>query len=64
MGMHNSRFDLQRLTAIVRKEMIQRVRELDLRAVGPTDALVSDFAMMLAVNATHSLYDRRNWIPL
>lgn len=45
-------------------EMIQRVRELDLRAVGPTDALVSDFAMMLAVNATHSLYDRRNWIPL
>jgi len=45
-------------------EMIQRCRELDLRAVGSPEALVSDFCMMLAVNATHSLYDRRNWIPL
>ncbi len=45
-------------------EMIQRVRELDLRAVGDADALVADFSMMLAVNTTHFLYDRRNWIPL
>jgi len=45
-------------------EMIQRLRELDLRAVGRADKLVSDFAMMLAVNATHLLYDRRSWIPL
>jgi hypothetical protein len=49
---------------MVLDEMIQRVRELDLRAIGATDALVSDFSMMLAVNATHSVYDRRNWIPL
>lgn len=45
-------------------EMIQRLRELDLRAVGRDDELVSDFAMMLAVHATHLLYDRRSWIPL
>lgn len=45
-------------------EMIQRVRELDLRAVGTPEGLVADFAMMLAVNTTHFLYDRRNRIPL
>ena len=44
--------------------MIQRVRELDLRAVGSQDDLVSDFSLMLAVNATHFLYDRSYWIPL
>lgn len=45
-------------------EMIQRVRELDLRAVGTPEGLVADFSMMLAVNTTHFLYDRRNRIPL
>ncbi len=45
-------------------EMTRRLRELDLRAVGRADEIVSDFATMLAVNSTHLLYDRRSWIPL
>ncbi len=45
-------------------EMIQRARELNLRASGPPEKIVADFSMMLAVNTTHFLYDRRSRIPL
>ncbi len=47
-------------------EMIGRCRELRLRAVGSERQLRSDFALLLTVQAMHSLYSRarRNWIPL
>jgi len=40
-------------------DMIQRARELDLRAVGDEARLLTDFSLMLAVHTTRSLYDRR-----
>ena len=45
-------------------EMIRRVRELDLRATGDEQELLNDFAMMLAVDATHALYSKKHWVPL
>lgn len=45
-------------------EMIQRTRELGLRAMGDEQALMTDFALMLSVNATHFLYNKKHWIPL
>ena len=45
-------------------EMIRRVRELDLRATGDEQELLADFAMMLAVDATHALYSKKHWVPL
>lgn len=48
----------------VLKEMIQRARELKLRAVGSANRLRIEFAIVLTVNTLHFHYSRRNWIEL
>lgn len=47
-------------------EMIERCRELKLRAPGPERQLVMDFAVLLTARAVHSLYgpNRRQWFAL
>jgi hypothetical protein len=47
-------------------EMIDRCRELKLRAPGPERQLVMDFAVLLTARAVHSLYgpNRRQWFAL
>jgi hypothetical protein len=47
-------------------EMIDRCRELRLRAVGPERQLTMDFAVLLTAKTVHSLYSpsRRQWIAL
>ena len=47
-------------------EMIERCRELRLRAVGPRAAAGTDFTVLLTVKTMHSLYSplRRQWIAL
>jgi Putative zinc-binding metallo-peptidase len=51
---------------MVLQEMIDRCRELRLRAVGRERDLVTDFAVLLTVRTMHFLYSRsgREWIPL
>ena len=47
-------------------DMIDRCRELRLRAVGPERQLTMDFAVLLTAKTVHSLYSpsRRQWIAL
>jgi hypothetical protein len=47
-------------------EMIDRCRELKLRAVGSERQLMMDFAVLLTAQTVHSLYSpsRRQWIAL
>lgn len=47
-------------------DMINRCRELRLRAVGPERQLIVDFAVLLTASTVHSLYSpsRRQWIAL
>lgn len=47
-------------------EMIDRCRELKLRAVGPERRLMTDFTLLLTAKTVHSLYSplRRQWIAL
>ena len=47
-------------------EMIERCRELKLRAVGPERQLRTDFTVLLTAKTVHSLYSplRRQWIAL
>ena len=47
-------------------EMIERCRELDLRAVGAERQLRTDFTVVLTAKTVHSLYSpqRRQWIAL
>jgi hypothetical protein len=47
-------------------DMINRCRELKLRAVGPTRQLVMDFTVLLTARAVHALYGprRRQWFAL
>lgn len=49
---------------MVLSEMIERCRELDLRAVGDEEELRMDFAVALTVNTMHSLYSQRSWVAL
>jgi hypothetical protein len=50
----------------VLNEMIERCRELKLRAVGPDRQLRTDFTVLLTAKTVHSLYSplRRQWIAL
>ena len=48
----------------VMDDMIDRCRELKLRAVGPGRQLVMDFAVLLTVETMHHHYSRRSWIAL
>jgi hypothetical protein len=50
----------------VLSNMINRCRELELRAVGPERPLAEDFAVLLTVKTMQFLYSqtRRTWIPL
>jgi hypothetical protein len=45
-------------------DMIDRCRELRLRAVGSERQLTMDFAVLLTAKTVHSLYSRRQWIAL
>jgi len=45
-------------------DMIDRCRELRLRAVGAERQLTMDFAVLLTAKTVHSLYSRRQWIAL
>jgi hypothetical protein len=47
-------------------DMIQRCRELDLRAVGPERKLIMEFTVLLTAKTTHALFgpSRRRWIAL
>ncbi|MFG0317642.1 MAG: putative zinc-binding metallopeptidase [Planctomycetota bacterium JB042] len=45
-------------------DMIERCRELKLRAVGLERRLVMDFAVLVTVQTMRSHFDRRNWIAL
>ena len=47
-------------------DMIQRCRELDLRAVGPERRLIVDFTVLLTAKTMHALFgpSRRRWIAL
>jgi hypothetical protein len=47
-------------------DMIERCRELKLRAVGPERLLTVDFAVLLTAETMHSLYSpsRRQWLAL
>jgi len=47
-------------------DMIARCRELDLRAVGPEQKLVTDFTVLLTAKTMHALFgpSRRRWIAL
>lgn len=51
---------------LVLDDMIQRCRELKLRAVGPERQLRTDFTLLLTARTVHSLYDpsRRKWFAL
>jgi hypothetical protein len=46
--------------------MIQRSRELDLRAVGPERQLLMEFTVLLTAKTMHALFgpSRRKWIAL
>ena len=48
----------------VLNDMIDRCRELKLRAVGSERKLLMDFVVLLTVNTMHFLYSRKNWIAL
>jgi len=47
-------------------EMIQRCRELNLRAVGPERKLIMEFTVLLTAKTMHALFgpSRRRWIAL
>jgi hypothetical protein len=47
-------------------DMIDRCRELELRAVGPKRQLITDFTVLLTAKTVHSLYGpaRRQWFAL
>jgi hypothetical protein len=47
-------------------DMIDRCRELKLRAVGPERQLIMDFTVLFTVKTVHSLYGpaRRQWFAL
>lgn len=47
-------------------DMVDRCRELKLRAVGPARQLKTDFTVLLTARAVHSLYSpsRREWIAM
>jgi hypothetical protein len=47
-------------------DMIDRCRELELRAVGPKRQLITDFVVLLTAKTVHSLYGpaRRQWFAL
>ena len=47
-------------------DMISRCRELDLRAVGPEQKLVTDFIVLVTAKTMHALFgpSRRKWIAL
>jgi hypothetical protein len=51
---------------VVLDDMIQRCRELGLRAVGPERKLVMQFTVLLAAKTMHALFgpSRRRWIAL
>jgi hypothetical protein len=46
--------------------MMSRCRELDLRAVGPKQKLVTNFTILLTAKTMHALFgpSRRKWIAL
>jgi hypothetical protein len=48
----------------VQGDMIDRCRELKLRAAGPGQQLLMDFAVLLTVETMHHHYSRRSWIAL
>jgi hypothetical protein len=48
----------------VLEDMIRRCRELRLYAVGDEDDLRMQFAVLLAVQTMHSLFNRRDWINM
>jgi hypothetical protein len=48
----------------VLSDMIQRARELGLRAVGDEEQLRMDFAVVLTVNTMHFLYSKRFWVAV
>jgi hypothetical protein len=50
----------------VLEEMIQRCRELDLRAVDPERKLIMEFTVLLTAKTMHALFgpSRRRWIAL
>ncbi len=48
----------------VLKDMIERCRDLKLRAVGSERKLCMDFAVLLTVQTMHFHYSRRSWIAL
>ena len=47
-------------------DMISRCRELNLRAVGPEQKLVTNFIILLTAKTMHALFgpSRRKWIAL
>jgi hypothetical protein len=48
-------------------DMIQRCRELNLRAVGPERKLIMEFTILLTAKTMHALFgssSRRKWIAL
>jgi len=47
-------------------EMIQRCRELNLRAIGPERKLIMEFTVLLTAKTMHALFgpSRRRWIAL
>ena len=47
-------------------DMIARCRELNLRAVGPEQKLVTEFTVLLTAKTMHALFgpSRRRWIAL
>ncbi len=49
---------------VVVKEMIDRCRDLNLRATGPEEELRMQFAVLLAARTTHQLYRQRDWYPM
>jgi hypothetical protein len=50
----------------VLEDMIQRCRELNLRAVGPERKLIMEFTVLLTAKTMHALFgpSRRRWIAL
>jgi hypothetical protein len=51
---------------VVLDDMIQRCRELDLRAVGSERKLIMEFTVLLTAKTMHALFgpSRRRWIAL
>jgi hypothetical protein len=51
---------------VVIEDMIQRCRELNLRAVGPERTLLMEFTVLLTAKTMHALLgpSRRRWIAL